>query len=106
MSKSPESLVNLDKGVVGVLTQKLAVARTLRLIDKKKALNDLTVEVGSIRDLPENLEFDPQSLKGLLFARQHSILNWELNVLINWLAGNQHAAFGSKKIADDLAAQH
>ena len=86
-----------------LLMEELEAAKKLtRLRDKKRALETLTAEVGKITDFPKSLEFDTQSLEGLPFDKQHSIINWELCVLTSWLTKNQLAAFEFKKIVDAL----
>jgi len=103
MRRNPEVAVNLDNGVVEALVKEIAVAKTFpRLRDKKEALEDLTVEARSITDFPKILEFDPQSLEGLSPSKQHSIVNWELNILTAWLTGNQPVAFEFQGIVMSL----
>jgi hypothetical protein len=86
-----------------LLIKELEVAKTLtRLRDKKAALEALTAEVEDIAEVSESLKFDIQSLDGLPLSKQHSIVNWRLNILTSWLTGNKLAAFEFQKIVNEL----
>ena len=103
MSRSPESATEQNNEVVTTLIQELEAARKLtELRDKKEALEALMAKIEDVASFPESLIFDIQSLDGLPFSKQHSIVNWEFNILTSWLDENKPAAFKFQKIVDKL----